>query len=80
MTKKSIFKATFSDNSAFVDSHYDRLTDIARCKMKSVQSGAQAAKWKAYKDKYGMQTNNIIEGFTVFEGMDNYVEVGSRET
>ena len=53
--KETIFEgATFCDNSAFVDSHYDRVTDIARCQMKSVQSGAQAAKWKAHKDKYGM--------------------------
>jgi hypothetical protein len=46
--------------------------------MKSVQSGAQAQKWKAYKDRYGMQTNNIIEGFTVYEGMDNSVGEEAR--
>jgi hypothetical protein len=46
--------------------------------MKSVQTGAQAAKWKAYKDKYGMQTNQIIEGFTVYEGMETCVEADMR--
>jgi hypothetical protein len=61
-----------------VDSHYDHVTEIARCQMKSVQSGAQAPKWKAYKDRYGMQTNQIIEGFTVYEGMENYVEQDAR--
>ena len=77
--KETIFEgATFCDNSAFVDSHYDRVTDIARCQMKSVQTGAQAAKWKAYKDKYGMQTNHIIEGFTVYEGMETSVDADLR--
>ncbi len=54
------------------------MRDIARCQMKSVQSGAQAAKWKAHKDKYGMQTNHIIEGFTVYEGMETCVEADMR--
>ena len=66
--KETIFEgAKFSDISTFVDAHHDRVTDIARCQMKQVQSGAQAVKWKAYKECYGMQMNQIIEGFTVFE-------------
>lgn len=66
--KETIFEgAKFSDISTFVDAHYDRVTEMARCQMKQVQSGAQAAKWKAYKECYGMQAQQIIEGFTVFE-------------
>ncbi len=60
--KETIFEgATFSDISTFVDAHYDKVTEMARCQMKQVQSGAQAAKWKAYKECYGMQANQIIE-------------------
>ena len=42
--------------------------------MKHVQVGAQAAKWKAYNARYGMQTNQIIEGFTLYEGRENVVD------
>jgi hypothetical protein len=57
--------AVFSDSSAFVDAHYDRVNDTARKQMKSVQPGAQTTKWKKYKDRYGMQTSQIIEGCTL---------------
>jgi hypothetical protein len=73
--RETIFEgAVFSDNSAFVDAHYDRVNDNARKQMKHVQGGAQAAKWKAYNARYGMQTNQIIEGFTLYEDRENVVE------
>jgi hypothetical protein len=62
--------AVFSDCSSFVDAHYDRVNDTARKQMKSVQAGAQTTKWKAHKDRYGMQTAQIIEGFTLYEGQE----------
>jgi hypothetical protein len=62
--KETIFEgATFSGCSAFVDAHYDRVNDNARKQMKQTQPGAQAAKWKAFNARYGMQTSQIIEGF-----------------
>ncbi len=73
--RETIFEgAVFSDNSTFVDVHYDRVNDVARKQMKHVQGGAQAAKWKAYNARYGMQTNQIIEGFTLYEGRENVVD------
>jgi hypothetical protein len=62
--------AVFSDCSSFVDAHYDRVNDTARKQMKSVHTGAQTTKWKAHKDRYGMQTAQIIEGFTLYEGQE----------
>jgi hypothetical protein len=77
--KDTIFEgATFADNSAFVDAHYDRVTDLARSQMKYTQTGAQAPKWKAHKEHYGPQTSHIIEGFTVYEGMENTLEPDTR--
>jgi hypothetical protein len=69
--KETIFEGVvFSDSSAFVDSHYDRVNDTARKQMKQTHTGASAAKWKAYNAKYGMQASQIIEGFTV---VDNFI-------
>jgi hypothetical protein len=77
--RETIFEGVvFSDNSAFVDAHYDRVNDVARKQMKHVQGGAQAGKWKAYNARYGMQTNQIIEGFTLYEGRENVVETSAR--
>jgi hypothetical protein len=77
--RETIFEgAVFSDNSAFVDAHYDRVNDVARKQMKHVQGGAQTAKWKAYNARYGMQTNQIIEGFTLYEGLENIVDTSDR--
>ena len=77
--KATIFEgATFSDHSAFINAHYDRVTDMARVQMKHVQTGAQAAKWKAYRERYGMQTNQIIEGYTVFDDMDPSLDGASQ--
>ncbi len=46
--------------------------------MKSVQPGAQATKWKAHKDRHGMQTAQIIEGFTLYEGQKQSMEAPDR--
>ncbi len=46
--------------------------------MKHVHGGAQATKWKAYNARYGMQTNQIIEGFTLYEGRENDVDTSER--
>ncbi len=46
--------------------------------MKSVQTGAQGTKWKAHKDRYGMQTSQIIEGFTLYEGQEQSLEAPDR--
>ena len=70
--------AVFSDSSNFVDAHYDRVNDTARKQMKQVQSGAQAPKWKSYKERYGMQLSNIIEGFTVDNGQEHVMEAPER--
>ena len=51
---------------------------MARVQMKHVQTGAQAVKWKAYRERYGMQTNQIIEGFTVFEDIDTSLDTASQ--
>jgi hypothetical protein len=78
--KETIFEgATFSDYSAFVDAHYDRMNDNARkqMKQKQTQPGAQAAKWKAFNARYGMQTSQIIEGFTVYEGCETVMDASS---
>ncbi len=73
--RETIFEgAVFSDNSSFVDANYDRVNDNACKQMKHVQGGSQAAKWKAYNARYGMQTNQIIEGFTLYEGRENIVD------
>jgi hypothetical protein len=65
--KEEIFEAaTFRDDSAFVDGYFDNLNENARKQMKSVQTGAQGPKWKQYKEKYGMQAAQIIEGFTEY--------------
>jgi hypothetical protein len=73
--KETIFEgATFSDCSAFVDAHYDRVNDNARKQMKQTQPGAQAAKWKAFNARYGMQTSQIIEGFILYEGSETIIE------
>jgi hypothetical protein len=61
-----------------VDAHYDRVNDTARKQMKSVQPGAQTTKWKAYKDRYGLQTSQIIEGFTLYEGQEHVLEATDR--
>jgi hypothetical protein len=34
--------------------------------MKQVQTGAQGTKWKLYKEKYGLQAAQVIEGFTQY--------------
>ncbi len=70
--------AIFSDSSNVVDAHYDRVNDTARKQMKSLQSGAQAQKWKSYKDRYGMQTSQITEGFTLYEGQEHVCEASER--
>ena len=67
--KEEIFEAAiFRDDSAFVDENFDNLNENARKQMKSVQTGAQGTKWKQYKEKYGMQAAQIIEGFTEYSG------------
>ncbi len=76
--KENFFEgATFSDCSAFIDAYYDRVNDNARKKMKHTQPGAQAAKWKAFNARYGMQTSQIIEGFTLYEGFETVVDASS---
>ncbi len=70
--------AVFSGSSSFMNAHYDRVNDTARKKMKPVQPGAQTTKWKAYKDRYGMQTSQIIEGFTLYEGQEHVLEFGGH--
>jgi hypothetical protein len=76
--KETIFEgATFSDCSAFVDAHYDRVNDNARKQMKQTQPGAQAAKWKAFNARYGLQTSQIIEGYTVYEGYETVMDGNS---
>jgi hypothetical protein len=72
-----IMGVVFSDCSAFVDSHCDRVNDNARKQMKHTQPGASAAKWKAYNAKYGMQASQIIEGFTMVAGAEDHVETNS---
>jgi hypothetical protein len=67
--KEEIFEAAkFRDDSAFGDGHFDNLNENARKQMKQVQTGAQGTKWKQYKDKYGLQAAQIIEGFTQYAG------------
>ena len=34
--------------------------------MKQVQTGAQGTKWKLYKEQYGLQAAQVIEGFTQY--------------
>ncbi len=34
--------------------------------MKQVQTGAQSTKWKQYKEQYGLQAAQIVEGFTQY--------------
>ena len=68
--KEEIFEAAvFRDDSAFVDGHFDKMNETARKQMKQVQTGAQATKWKIYKEKYGMQAAQVIEGFTQYAGV-----------
>jgi hypothetical protein len=63
--KEEIFEAaTFRDDSAFVDGYFDNLNENGRKQMKQVQTGAQSTKWKQYKEQYGLQAAQIIEGFT----------------
>jgi hypothetical protein len=65
--KEEIFEAaTFRDDSAFVDGYFDNLNENARKQMKQVQTGAQGAKWKLYKEQFGLQAAQVIEGFTQY--------------
>jgi hypothetical protein len=65
--KEEIFEAaTFRDDSAFVDGYFDNLNENGRKQMKQVQTGAQSTKWKQYKEQYGLQAAQIIEGFTQY--------------
>ena len=43
----------------------------ARQQLKPAQHGAQAPKWKAYKERYGNQPIEIIEGFTRYDRPTN---------
>ncbi len=66
---EEIFEAaSFRDDSAFVDGYFDNFNENARKQMKQVQTGAQGTKWKQYKEQYGMQAAQIIEGFTEYAG------------
>jgi len=54
--KEVIFEgAESADNSSFINAHYDRISLHARQQLKPAQHGAQAPKWKAYKERYGNQ-------------------------
>jgi hypothetical protein len=66
--KETIFEGVVcGDYSSYYNAHYDRVSLVARQQMKQVQSGTQHAKWKAYKERYGLQTTEIIEGFTQYD-------------
>ena len=66
--RETIFEGVkFGDNSSIVDAHFDRISLNARQQMRTTQSGAQHAKWKAFKDRYGNQCNEIIEGFKEYD-------------
>ncbi len=66
--KETIFEGVVcSDCSSFTDAHYDKISLLARQQMKQVQPGGRHAKWKAFKERYGQQTVEIIEGFTQYD-------------
>ncbi len=65
--KETIFEGVqFLDNSSFVDTHYDRVQEVARQQMKNVQA-SQKDKWKAYQARYGPQVDEIIQGYTQYD-------------
>jgi hypothetical protein len=66
--KETIFEGVVcGDSSSFNDAHFDKISLVARQQMKQVQPGTQHAKWKAFKERYGQQTVEIIEGFTQYD-------------
>jgi hypothetical protein len=66
--KETIFEGVVcGDSSSFNDAHHDKISLVARQQMKQVQPGTQHAKWKAFQERYGQQTVEIIEGFTQYD-------------
>ncbi len=78
--KEVIFEgAESADNSSFINAHYDRTSLHARQQLKAAQQGAQLPKWKAYKERYGNQPVEIIEGFTRYERPPHSTEVRTEK-
>ena len=70
--KEVIFEgAQSTDDSSFIGAHYDKISLHARQQLKATQLGTQVPKWKAYKERYGQQLVEIIEGFTQYDRPTN---------
>jgi hypothetical protein len=71
--------AAIYDSSSFIDGHTDKHNENARKQMRTVQPGAQTAKWKEYKEKYGLQPKQVIEGFTQSEGVSGILDTNASK-
>ena len=78
--KEVIFEGAQSkDDSAFIGAHHDRISLHARQQLKATQLGPQVPKWKAYKERYGNQLVELIEGFTQYDRPTNIREERSAK-